>query len=176
MDGARLERGFCCVLPGHSEARPSAALFRDRSDYVVYRDFHARSGWPCFTLSEVYAAQVSGRVRKLDGPESAVWAVRLLHAAGVIALPMVTLLTPLLPPDADDAMRQVAEGFDLLRRCRSVHDGDAPTPFSWRFASTWCAVGERQAGAAIRQLLYAGVLQRAGTWDRMALFTVRSDV
>jgi bifunctional DNA primase/polymerase-like protein len=176
IGGARLGQGFRCVLPGHSEERPSAALFRDRSGCVVYHDFHERSGWQYFTLSEVYAARVSGRVRKLRGPESAVWAVRLLHAAGVIPLPEVTLVRPLLPPDASGTVVQVAEGFDLLRRCRALHDGDAPAPFTWRFASRWCAVGQGKAGAAIRYLHDTSLLHRAGTWGKMTLFNVCSDV
>lgn len=175
ISGAARGRGcsFRCVLPGHSEQHPSAALWTDDSGRAVYGDFHLRSGAAWFPLPTVYAAQVSGQVRTtLDGHELAVWTVRLLAAGGVIVLPQVPLLTRLLPPDAPATVRKAAEGFDLLRRCRAPHDGTAPAPFSWRFAAAWCGISERLAGAAIRQLIHTGLLRPAGTHRGLTLFTV----
>ena len=172
IPAVEIGRSFRCVLPGHEEAHASASLYRDGAGRVVYHDWHRRSRPEFFTLSQVYAAQVSSEVRALGRNEHAMWMIRLLHDAGVIVLPEVTLLRPLLPPDADDFVARVAEGFDLLRRCRALHDGDAPTPYTRGFASAWVGISEGQAGEAIRWLLDAGLLRQARSYGRLPLFEV----
>jgi hypothetical protein len=170
IGAVRLKQGFRCVLPDHDEQRPSASLFRNRSDRIVYHDWHRRSGTEWFTLPEVYAAQVSGRVRKIDGPELAMWARRLLHAAGVIELPEIP--APPLAHDATPAMRRVTNGFVLLLRCHRLYDGDAPAPFTWAFASRWCRIGENQAGEAIMWLIRNRFLVSVGSHRGLTLFTL----
>jgi hypothetical protein len=168
---AGLGEPFLCVLPCHVERRPSAALWRDRDGCIQYHDFHGEGELEWLTLSEVFAGRISGRVRKLHGVEGAVWMARLLNDAGVIELPNVKRVAPLLSLDAPAAVRRIANGFDLLRRCRALHDGAAaPAPFSWRFASSWCTMGERQAGKAMLELIRLGHLRKAGRYRTLSLF------
>ncbi len=75
---------FLCVLPVHEERHPSAALHIDAKGCVVYHDFHARGTPEFLTLPEVYAAQRYGEVKRLSGPEVAVWALRLLVETGTV--------------------------------------------------------------------------------------------
>jgi hypothetical protein len=165
-----VSRPFCCVLPGHGEARASASLYRDGVGRFVYHDWHRRDGREFFTLSAVYAAQVSGAVRALGGSERAMWMIRLLHAVGVLELPQIS--TPVLPAAAADTIRRALEGFVLLKRCRYPHDGDAPAPYTRGFASAWVGISDWQAGEAIRRLIDAGSLRRVGSYRGLRLYAL----
>jgi hypothetical protein len=120
------------------------------------------------TLAEVYAAMVTGHVRALRGPELATWKLRLLVRAG-LARPAPVALPP-LPTSASDATRLVYDGFHLLLACKWLYTPGAPAPFSWRFAAAWSGVSQRPAGAAMHELLRAGIIRPAGTWKRTTLF------
>ena len=85
--GWRVDGGnFPCPLPGHEEARASASLYWNDNGELVFRDWHKRSGKEFWTLSEVYAACVSGRIptdetglaRTLSHVSMAVWSLRML--------------------------------------------------------------------------------------------------
>jgi hypothetical protein len=163
--GAKLERNFCCVLPGHEERRPSASLYRDPQTGVYkYRDWHRRDRRNWYSLAEVYAAQVSGQVRALSPPEASRWYDRLFHAAGLLEPRAIDL--PPLPPGVAASVCRVADGFRLLVGLRWIHEPGEPTPFTRGFAKFWCAVGERQAGEAISVLTNAGVIERVGQHSR----------
>jgi hypothetical protein len=150
-------RPFCCVIPGHQENRPSASLGRNSKDRIVYYDWHERDGLKVYTLPEVYFARTTGQVRKLRGPEFAVWALRLLADARVLEPVHFDLCT--LPESVGPSVRKLYEGFRLLLSLKWTYDLLAPTTFSWRFAAAWCGVSETEAGDGMRELLDLGVVR-----------------
>ncbi len=171
---AEVGRAFRCPLPGHKEREASAAWWVGKNGAVVLMDFHRRGvdtaadAPPCFTVPEVFAAVRSGRTRKLRPPEHATWARRLLVESGLAAPASIPL--PPLGPDARPSTRRVYDGIRLLFSARWLGTPGAPAPLSWRFLASWCNVGERQAGEAMHELLRLGVLRKAGTHKRTALF------
>lgn len=157
---APLERKFRCVLPGHHEQRPSASLWKGDDGIVVYRDFHAAkytgSGeelLQSFTLTEVFAVQISGRVRRLRGFEHRIWKLRLLAATGCLA-PYPIPAKP-GPADLGTFARGLYAGFVELLGLRWVSAPGTPAPYSWRFAAAWCGVPQHHVGEAMRELLGA---------------------
>lgn len=171
--GENLGKPFRCILPDHGERRASASLYRRRDGLVVYRDWHRRDGTEFYYLAEVYASGFYGHSCKLSSPELAVWQLRLLVDMGFVAPAYVPM--PDLPAFATPAMVRVYDGFKLLLGCKWLHTPGEPTPFSWRFASVWCRVSERHAGAAIGGLIRAGVIRIAGQFTtarqkRLTLF------
>ena len=135
---------------------------------AVYRDWHAPSGSQFLKLPELRAALAYGRVQRLRGPEFAVWALRLLVEAGLV--PAATVRLPELHGPQSASVSKVYAGFRLLLGCKWLHSAGEPTPYSWRFASAWCGVGERQAGLAMQVLMREGILRPAGRHKRMTLF------
>ncbi len=168
----RLGHSFCCVLPGHQEKNPSASLYRGDNGVIVYHDFHRREGVEFYTLPEVRAAQAYGHaVPLLDRkPELAVWGILLLVEGGV--LPLAPVLEVYLPADAPWSARALCEGFRLLLGCRWLYTPGDPAPFSWRFASAWCGVSQKQAGKGIQWLIRNRVLIPAGKHRRTTLFQI----
>lgn len=156
----RVGQKFCCVIAGHEESRPSAALFRQDDGHLLYHDFHRRSGREWFTLAEVYASRFYGRAVKLNRPEQATWQLRLLVDAGVLSAAAVPVVE--LPPEVSDTARRVYQGFRLLLGCKWLHTPQTPTVFSWRFAAAWCQASERLIGEAMQYLLGRGYLLPAG--------------
>ncbi len=164
-----LGRAFRCVLPGHDEDRPSAALYRNRAGNIVYVDFHAPDpALKVLALAEVYAAQRWGKVERLSGQQYALWTLRLLVEAGLVAPAPVPL--PPLPPGARPAVVKVYNGLRLLFGCRWLHTPGAPAPFSWRFGAAWCGPGQRHVGEAMGALLKAGVIHRQAKVGGLSLF------
>jgi len=161
---------FRCPLPGHEESRASAALYVAQNGEVVLHDFHKRSGQEFFTLVDVYMALQSGRVRRLRGPEHAVWSRRLQVELGL--LQPVPVPFPPLPDNARrrDVLRRAYEGIRLLFGVRWLGTHGAAAPLVWSFLSEWCGIGERQAGEAIHELLRLGVIHIAGKYRRLTLF------
>jgi hypothetical protein len=168
VGGGGIGRSFCCVLPGHEERNPSASLWRDRSEAVVYRDWHRRSDRQCWQLSEVFAAIVSGDCCELNPPELSRWKLRLLHEAGYLQLARVP--RPPLPAHAHRSMENAWEGFLLLLGCRWVNEPGEPTPYTVRFAARWCGLSVGQASRAIRWLRTEGFLVEVGRTRRMPLY------
>ena len=163
---------FVCVLPGHTEAHPSASLHWDpHIGALQYRDWHARSGVAWYTLPDVRASLAYGRALRLRGPSVATWQLRLLVEAGLLE-PYPVPACP-LPPGVDPAVRRVYAGFLLLLGCKWWHTPQAPTTFAWRFAAAWCGLGEWHVGDAMQWLLAQGFLHQVGRYRNMALFLPR---
>ena len=168
----RLGHAFCCVLPGHQEKNPSGSLYRGDNGVIVYHDFHRREGVEFYTLAEVRAAQAYGHTVRLRDrrPELAVWGIRLLVEARV--LPLAPVPEVQLPGDAPWSAQMVCEGFRFLLGCKWIHTPGDPSPFSWRFASVWCGVSQKQAGKGIQWLIRNRVLIPAGKHLRTTLFHI----
>jgi hypothetical protein len=137
-------------------------LFRRADGKVVYHDWHAASGEEWYGLADVYAAQHTGKVEKLEPAQLLVWTARLLIQTGFLKPAPVDM--PPLPAGAGPAVRKVYDGFKLLLACKwLIHGKGAPTAFSWRFAAAWCGLSERHAGGAMRGLLQGGCVQATGS-------------
>jgi len=79
----RIGASFRCILPGHQEKHPSANFVRGEGGVIFYHDWHQRQGQEWYTLGEVFAALVSGQVKKLRPVENARWLALLGLQAGV---------------------------------------------------------------------------------------------
>lgn len=151
---------FSCVIRAGDE-HPSAALWRDRSGLLVYHDFHAQ-GTPAefLTLTEVYAAQITGRAAKLNPPTHLVWLMRLLVALD--SLDAVAVALSPLPAHAFASVRTVYDGYTLLLSCRWLYAPGEPAPFTVRFAADWCGVSHATAARAIPALIEMQVIAKVG--------------
>lgn len=183
IDAGYVGQGFCDVLPSRKpDTNPSAALYQHETGQVLYRSWRPSvKGW--YTLSEVRASLAykkpvklvdqdsTGRITRVQ-PEHVCWGIRLMTEAGLTA-PADVPHRP-LPPGAPKAVAKVYAGFLSLLGCKWRHTPGDATPFSWRFASAWCGVGQRQAGDAIQWLLSKGFLVVAGKHRRITLFLPRT--
>lgn len=156
---ARLGTSFGCILPGHTDHKPSASIYRDpRTGVYRYRDWHAHDGREWLPLSWVRAARGYWEVRPLKGPEASRWYLRLAHEAGLLE-PMPVVLPP-LPAGVAPSTRRVSGGFRLLLGLRWLREPGTPAPFTRRFAAAWSEVGERAAGEAITELVALGIIEK----------------
>jgi Bifunctional DNA primase/polymerase, N-terminal len=163
-----LGKHFRCVLPGHRELHPSAALILDGRGRVVYHDFHHRDGREFYTLADVFASQTAGTAIASRGPRLAIWKLRLLNTLGYIESADVDLMTsaPPLSPTA----RRVLTGFNLLLRVRWASAYGEPAPFTWRFAAHWCGMSQKEAGAGLQELRRLGVIVKIRTEKRIPYY------
>jgi Bifunctional DNA primase/polymerase, N-terminal len=156
-----------CIL--HDDRHPSASLYWDpKTGALKYRDWHRKGETEWYTLADVYASTIAGRVMRLPGPSMASWFLRLLVEAGMYR--PVAVPARRLPSTVRPAVRKVYEGFLLLLGCKWLHTPGDPTPFSWRFAADWCGISERHAGESIRWLLQEGYIRQVGKHRGTALF------
>lgn len=163
-------RAFHCVLPGHTDRKPSAALWRNPvTGQTKYHDLHGVDGQEWYSLADVLAARAYGHAKILSKSEMVTWQLRLLVETGVVRparVPMPKLPKHLSSPD----VQRVYDGFRLLLGARWLHSSGEPAPFTWKFARAWCGVPEHRAGAAIQALLKQGVIRKAGEHKRVTLF------
>src|SRR5262245_9266376 len=160
---------FACPLAGHAEARASASLYWNDNGELVFRDWHKRSGKEFWTLSEVYAACVSGRIvtdadglaRTLAAASMATWSLRLLIVAKRLEPYPVAL--PPLPDDASPSVVRLYDGLTLLFGAKWAYEPGRPTMFTRSFAVDWCGVGEKTAWLGTRWLLQRRIIVPAGT-------------
>jgi hypothetical protein len=159
----RLGKAFRCPLPSCPDNHPSVALWKSEigNGIIGLRHFH---GDPSFLLlPEVYAACVSGEVRRLQSGEVAVWWLRALVETGLIELPPIN--APVLSADAPPSARKLYDGFVRLLRIRELYKaGQTSAPFSWRFAASWCGIGSlATVQTAMAWLLANGCLRKVPT-------------
>jgi hypothetical protein len=167
--GWRADGGnFACPLPGHAEATPSASLYWNDNGELVFRDWHQRSGKEFWTLSEVCAAVVSGRIltdenglaRTLSDASMATWSLRLLVEAKRLEPYPVRL--PPLPDDALGSVVRLYEGLTLLFGAKWAYAPGQPTMFTRSFAQDWCGVSEKTAWVGTQWLLQRQIIVPAG--------------
>lgn len=156
---------FYCVLPGHTEDKPSASLYQMDDGTIMYRDWHKRDGREWYGLPEVYAAQHYGQMVILSQTEYKVWETRFFAELGLLILPPVRLLP--LPASASRGYQKVYAGFELLLRCKwLVYPGSA-TAFTGPFAAAWCGTSHVTAKTAIKSFLQQGLMQLSAPLIRM---------
>lgn len=167
---ADIGQSFCCILPGHAESNPSAAIMDYRGEYYDYVDFHQKDGQKFYTLPEVFASQHYGKAVKLNKPEMAVWGIRLLVEAGIIELPVLES-APLPPGKHPDSLLRVWEGFRYLLAVKKAYSGHIEaTAFTEKFAPIWCGVGIRGYKNSIKTLQELKYLTIAGKLHRQNLY------
>jgi hypothetical protein len=149
---------------------PSDTLRWDpKTGTLKYHDWHRQSGHEWYQLADVFASIAYGEVVRLRGPEMAVWQLRMLVEAKLIAPYRLSALD--LPTNTTAHVKRVYHGFLWLLACKWLYTPEAPTPFTWRFAAAWCGKRSmRQVGEAMAWLLQHGYLRQVGRHGRMALF------
>lgn len=163
-------RAFRCVLPGHDDHKPSAALWRSpTTGQVKYHDLHGVDGGEWYSLADVRAAQAYGRVRPLSKSELVTWQLRLLIETGFVQPARVTM-PPLPHKLATPDVNQVYDGLRLLFQARWLHSPQQPAPFTWKFARAWAGIPEHRAGAAIQTLIKHRIIKKGGEHKRTTLF------
>lgn len=158
--GASVGSAFRCVLPGHSDARPSAAVWLKPGGHHLYHDLHRQSGRQFYELPEVLASIRAGHIVQLSPSSQRRWWDRLFWEAGLLDVAPAAL--PSLPSDADEVLRRVAQGFAILVALQAQRDPDEPVVFARHFAAAWCGVSEQQARRAIIELQRRGVIEKVG--------------
>jgi hypothetical protein len=169
IDFKVLGKPFRCVLPGHAENRPSAALIREsQHGTIVYHDLHRADGHPVFTLTEIYAAATSGVVTKLSGRIHAVWKRRLLRDLGLLE-PYQLPIRP-LPANAPANAVRWYDAFLGLCAVRGEGQIEEGVPFTANFAKAWCGLTPNQAVKGKGWLIKNGFIHQVGKHDRMGLW------
>ena len=178
----RIGKAFTCPIPGHSERKPSAALWQGDSegDAVVFHDFHEREAgrftWP---LVDVYASVKVGKALKLQKGERAIWWLRALHEIGAVNPPVLKGYE--LPGDVNKQTRKLYNGFIYLLELRQLYSPQDSAPFSWSFAGRWCGIkSAKYIQKAMAYLLETGFLYMKqpgvkigeGEGPRSALFAI----
>jgi len=176
----RLGKAFCCPIPGHSEKKPSAALYQEEGKAIVLNDFHERDrgrfSWP---LVDVYASVIVGKPLELRKGERAIWWLRALHDIGAVNPPVLNRYE--LPQEAKKPARKLYQGFVYLMELRQLYEAQDSAPFSWSFAGQWCGLKSAgQVQQAMKYLLERGFLYMKqpgvkigeGEGPRSALFAI----
>jgi hypothetical protein len=132
---------FPCILPRHGPDRdPSATRFQTSSGHYLYHDWHARSGDEFWPVPDVFAALVTGKVKRLPKPSRKTWRLRLMVEAGLLE-PYPVEMKP-IPDDLPKLLRHFCERFRYLCACKWTYQERAPTMFSDEFAAGWCGIRE----------------------------------
>lgn len=156
----RLGSAFRCVLPWHHDQRPSASVYAGDDGIFRYRCFSGCFGSEWLTLAEVFASVTAGELVRLRGPSQSRWYRRLAFDAGLVGADLPRLAQ--LPTDGE-AVRKVAEGFQLLLALRALRDPhEAGIPFTATFGAPWCGVSAKQFEKARTKLSDADVIRPVG--------------
>jgi len=179
-DVSNVGKAFTCPIPGHSERKPSAALYQEPGRPIVLNDFHEREAgrfsWP---LVDVYASVKVGKALKLQKGERAIWWLRALHEIGAVNPPVLNRYE--LPAEAKKPAIKLYGGFVYLMELRQLYAPQDSAPFSWGFASKWCDIKSAgQVQQAMKYLLERGYLYMKqpgvkigdGDGPRSALFAI----
>jgi len=152
-----LNKAFSCPIPGHSEAKPSAALYHEQGRPIILHDFHGkdpeRRFWP---LVDVYASCKTGKALKLREGERAIWWLRALHEIGYISPPVLPKYS--LPGDAPADAVKCYEGFCYLLELRQLYEPSDTAPYNRNFAARWCRCDVEVIRRGMRWLLKEGYL------------------
>lgn len=102
-DVTAVGEAFLCLLPGHDERNPSAALWRNDSGEIIFRDWHERDGKEWYLLANVYALWSSKKrgMHFYDDDEEWVdnWWARALYESGYVDRPLPTLAIKQVLPE-----------------------------------------------------------------------------
>jgi hypothetical protein len=154
---AEFGQAFRCVI--HPENSPSASVWCDGAGQFFYRDWHEREGVGGFCFAQV-RARLAGRWVD-EGPELAVWKLRLLYEAGlVVPAPMPVELEA---PPLWCSLRLLYG----LRWLRSPGEG---APLGIRFLAAWSGLGWRAVSEQLQELRRSRLLVPAGRHGHYSLW------
>jgi hypothetical protein len=149
-------RSFRCILRT-DDRNPSANLYRHESGEVLYHQW-GRQGQPeeWLTLSEAYAAKVTGMIEKMDAPSKTAWLLRLLIEAG-LANPAPVSMRP-LPLGTAGSLRTAYNAVRSLFSAKWLYGPGDPTALTKRFLARWSGLHEATAQRCIHRLVDDGYL------------------
>jgi hypothetical protein len=130
-----------------------ARFWRDEAGVWVVRDFGAdkHDKLRSLSLTELYAAEITGAARRLRGDQAA-WKIRMLAELGLVDL--VPIALPESPPGMSPfAVALYAEMVELLL-CRWTAEPDVPIIASAHFLKHW-ARSKQVRGASVNAILAA---------------------
>jgi hypothetical protein len=151
-----LDQDFPCAL--HQNGYQSR-LARLPSDEIVYLDSSLSGRWRHgMTTPELAASLRAGTPTRLKPLASDVWHVRLLHNAGLVNLPLVTV--PPLPDGEPEWVRLARNGFELLLRCKWFLYPDQPVSYSRAFVGQWCNLPTPENHRALDRLVRLRIITK----------------
>lgn len=145
-----------CCLPGGTG---TASITRSKRGHYLY-------SCPCHgngkgrSVTDAYAAKISGNVKLRTGDVYFIWTIRLLAKIGAV-VPHKPPLPP-LPDDADASTIKVYEGLGLLIGLRALTAFPPEFTFSRSFVMDWCQLAEDAARAGIEALREALIIEKVG--------------
>lgn len=149
---------FPCILHGDGCL---GRLTTGRNDEIVYQDGVLAGTTREFqTIPELAVALLTGVPKRLRPLQHALWRLHMLHAARLIALPVVAV--PQVPPDSPADVKKARDGFELLVRCRWFLDPGAPVAYTRSFVEAWCGLAKHETRKAVYELQRQGVIIKAG--------------
>jgi hypothetical protein len=152
-----LDSPFRCLLHPDCEV----TLTRGGNGEILYSDPSLASSKRQFqTIPEIAAAVRSRSPRRLRGLQLAVSSLRLLHEAGLIELPRVSV--PQVAHESAGRVHRARNGYELLLRCRWFLDPEEPVSYTRSFVEAWCDIPKAESRAAIFALIQQGVIVRVG--------------
>jgi len=153
-----LAHDFACVLHlGLCRAR----LLRLANGETIYADASLSwTGRHWLTLPELAASLASGSPARLAPLASELWFMRLLHTAGLLALPPVGV--PLAPEGSPGYVARVREGFELLVRCKWFLYPGQPVSYTRAFVHQWCGVSKPDGRKALDELNRLRIIRKVG--------------
>jgi hypothetical protein len=156
-DARALDEPFGCLLhPGCH-----VTLTRGRNDQIVCHDPTLASCKRAFqTIPELAVALRTGIPKRLRPLQLALWSLRLLHAAGLIQLPLVVV--PQVAAGSPPSVQRARDGFELLLGCRSFLDPGEPVAYTRSFVEVWCRIHPTESRLAIQSLIEQDVIRKAG--------------
>jgi hypothetical protein len=140
-----------CCLPGHTH---TAAVVRSGDGRYLY----CCSGQKGCSLTDAYAAKISGARRTWSPEVFFLWTLRMAADAGCIT-PLPVILRP-LPDEANRNTRLVYEGLRLHLSLRGLTSLPPLFAFAQSFVAGWCGITIDQARAGIGALRAARIIEK----------------
>ncbi len=171
-DVEHIGKAFRCIIPGHSETKPSAALWQMRDEPIIYYDFHGRESTNLLFLPDVYAAVKNNYFKELKEGERYLWWLRILYEYDVIEVPHIKYYD--LPGNLPPSFYRLYDGIILMYRLRKIYKPEQEyMPCSYRFLEHWIGLkGVESRRRALEYLKKNGyllsdrkIVNSKNTWD-----------
>ena len=150
VDVSSIGSTFKCPLPDHDEQNPSASLWRDEDNIIVFHDWHQMDGVEWYSIPHVFASCTTGKtIEKFNDDWVEPWWARALYESECMdrELPTVPNQTELpLSKDAKtarifyDALVYRLQLMWLLGVRKNWRKADRFTYFPARFAALWAGM------------------------------------
>jgi hypothetical protein len=145
----------CCLAGGTGDAHLTLSK---RGQYLYCCPCHGNGRGR--SVTDAYAAKISGRIKMRTGEVYFLWTVRLWAEIGAVC-PIQPWLPP-LPQDADESTIKVYEGLALFLGVRALTAFPSEFTYSRSFVMDWCQLSEDKARARIEALREAQIIVKVG--------------